>query len=183
MTGMPSSPLSSTPSDMTRPLAMKISIPWARDGSLPPFSNGGRCGRNFFPSCPQCGKKNNIVNKCRKQFDKPLNALVVINPLATFSPSSSSIPTPHYRVTLTSSEYDALHRSGSTDASSSASLASLLAPSMACTSGLLISFSSLWIINSGTSSQMTETSSLLSSYHCTSSWSPVTITDGRLYPV
>ena len=55
-----------------------------------------------------------------------------------------------------------------------------LAPSTSSTSTLL-AFS--WIIDSEDSSQMTRTSSLLSSYHPTPSCLPVTIGDGQPSPV
>ena len=86
-------------------------------------------------------------------------------------------------MTLTSAEYDALCHSASIDASSSASLASLPAPSTSGTSALLASSTSSWIIDSGASSHMTGTSSLLSSYHPTPSHPLVTIADGRPCPV
>ena len=120
----------------------------------------------------------NIYNKCWKQFSKPPTAQALLTPLAP-----PNIPAPQYHVTLTPAEYDAFRRFASTNASSSASLASLLAPSTSGTSALLSSSSPSWIIDSGASSHMTGTSSLLSSYHPTPSHPPITIANGRPCPV
>ena len=176
-TGMSSLPLSSTPGDAPPPSAMTVSTPRAcDDGGLSLRFDGNRPhrghGRNLFPPCPHCGKKNHPANKCWKQFGKPPTAQAVMTP-----PAPPNIPTPQYHVTLTSVEYDALRRFARTDASSSASLASLPAPSTSGTSALLASSSPSWIIDSGASSHMTRTSSLLSSYHPTPSHPPVTIAD------
>ena len=67
----------------------------------------------------------------------------------------------------------------SINVSSSASLALLLTPSTSGTFALLASSSPSWIIDSGASSHMTETSSLLPSYHPNPSHPPVTIADGQ----
>ena len=184
MTSMPSLPLSSAPSDTTPPLAMAVSAPRARDdGGLPPRFDGNRpprgCGSNLFPPCPHCGKQNHPANKCWKQFSKPPTAQAVLTPLAPNIPSPPNIPALQYHVTLTSAKYDALRRFVSTDASSSASLVSLLAPSTSGTSALLASSSPSWIIDSEASSHMTRTSSLLSPYHPTPSHPPVTIANCR----
>ena len=125
-------------------------------------------------TCPHCGKQNHPANKCWKQFGKPPIAQAVLTP-----PAPPNIRAPQYHVTLTPAEYEAIRHFASTDASSSASLASLLAPSTSGTSALLASSSSSWIIDSGASSHITETSSLLSSYHPTPSHSLVIIADGR----
>ena len=171
-TGMPSLPLSSTPGDTPPPSLMAISTPRARDdGGLPLCFDGNRPprghGRNLFPPCSHCGKQNHPANKCWKQVGNFPIAQAVLTP-----PAPPNIPAPHYHVTLMPAEYDALCRFASTDASSSASLTSLLAPSTSGTSALLVSSSPSWIINSGTSSHMTGTSSLLSSYHPTPSHPP-----------
>ena len=139
MTGMPSLPLSSAPSDTPPPSAMIVSAPRARDdGGLPPRFHGNRPhfgrGRNLFPPCPHCGKQNHPANKCWKQFGKPPTAQAVLTP-----PTPPNIPTPQYHATLTPAEYDALRRFASTNASSSASLASLPAPSTSGTYALLAS--------------------------------------------
>ena len=183
-TGMPLLPLYSTPSDTPPPSAMAVSTPRARDdGGLPPRFDGNRpprgCGRNLFPPCPHWGKQNHPANKCWKQFGKPPTAQAVMTPLAPHNiPAPPNIHAPQYHVTLAPAEYDALRRFASTDASSSTSLALLLAPSTSGTSALLASSSPLCIIDSGASSHMTGTSSLLSSYHPTPSHPPVTIADG-----
>ena len=117
------------------------------------------------------------------QFGKPPTAQAIMTPSPTLSPSSPGTPTPYYHVTLTSAEYDALRWSRSTDASSSDSPALLPTPSTLDTSAHLGSSSPSWIINYGASSQMTQTSSLLSSYHPTPSHSLVTIVDGRPCPI
>ena len=187
-TGMPSLPLSSAPSDTPPPSVMAVSAPRAcDDGGLPPCVDGNHppCGRgrNLFPPCPHCGKQNHPANKCWKQFGKPPTAQAVLTPPVPFSPAPPNIPAPQYHMTLTLAEYDALRRFGSTDASSSASLVSLLAPSTSGTSALLASSSPSWIIDSRASSHMTGTSSLLSSYHPTLSHPPITIADGRPCPV
>ena len=117
------------------------------------------------------------------QFVKPPTGQAIMTPSTTLSPSSPGTPTPHYHVTLTSTEYDALRCSRSTNASSSDSPTLLPAPSTLGTSAHLSSSSPSWIINSAASSQMTETSSLLSSYHPTPSHSLVTIVDGRPCPI
>ena len=184
MTGMPSLPLSSAPGDMHPPSVMAISAPRARDdGGLPPYFDGNHppCGhgRKLFPPCPHYGKQNHPTNKCWKQFDEPPTTQAVLTPPAPFSPSPPNIPAPLYHVTLTPAEYDSLRRFASTDASSSANLSSLLAPSTSSTSALLASSSPSWIIDSGASSHTTRTSSLLSAYHPTPSHSTVTIADGR----
>ena len=101
----------------------------------------------------------------------------------SLSPAPPNIPASQYHVTLTLTEYDALRRFASIDVSSSASLALLLAPSTLGTSTLLASSSPLWIIDSRASYHMTKTSLLLSSYHPTPSHPPVTIVNGRPYPV
>ena len=184
MTSMPSLPLSFAQGDTPSPLVMAISAPRAHnDGGLPPRFDGspppcGR-GRNIFLPCPHCGKKNHLANQCWKQFGKPPIAQVALTPLATFSPAPPNILAPQYHVTLTSAEYDTLRRFASIDAYSFSSLVSFLAPSTSGTSALLASSSPSWIIDSGSSSHMTGTSSLLSSYHPTPSHSPVTIADGR----
>ena len=177
--GMPSLPLSSVPGDTPPPSAMTISGPRAcDDGGFPPCFDGNRPPRgrgcNLFPPCPLCCKQNHPTNKCYKQFGKPPIAQAVLTP-----PAPPNIPAPQYHVTLMPAEYDALRRFASTDASSSASLASLPAPSMSGTSTLLASSSPSWIIDSGASSYMTGTSSLLLSYLPTPSHPPVTIADGR----
>ena len=182
-TGMPSLPLSSAPGDTSPPSAMVVFAPRAcDDGGLPPRFDGNRPprgrGHNLFPPCPHCGKKNHPANKCWKQFGKPPTAQVVLT-----LPALPNIPAPLYHVTLTLAEYDTLHRFATTDASSFASLASLPAPSTSGTSALLASSSPSWIINSGASSHMNGTSSLLSSYHPTPSHPLVTIADGRPCPV
>ena len=184
-TGMPLLPLSSAPSDTPPLLAMAIYAPRARDdGDLPPCFDGNRPprgrGRNLFPPCPHYSKQNHPTNKCWKQFSKPPTAQAVLTPLALPNiPAPPNIHAPQYHVTLTPAEYDALCRFASIDASSSANLASLPAPSTSGTSALLASSSPSWIIDSRASSHMTETSSLLSSYHPTPSHPPVTIADGR----
>ena len=99
--------------------------------------------------------------------------------LATLSPASPSTPTPDYHVTMTSVEYEALRHFGSADTSFSISLTPLPTPSTSSTSTHPASFSPLWIIDSGSSSHMTRTSSLLSSYHSTPSHPPITFVDGR----
>ena len=144
------------------------------DGSRPPRG----LGHNVFQPCPYCGKKNPLANKSWKQFSKPPSARAILTPLAPFSPALLSILAPQYHVTFTSAEYDTLRHSASIDASSSASLASLLAPSTLGTSALLASSSPSWIMDSWASSHMTTTSSLLSSYHPTPSHPPITIFDG-----
>ena len=177
-TGMPSPPLSSAPSDTPPPSTMAISAPRARDdGGIPPRFDGNRPprgrGRNLFPPCPHCGKQNHPANKCWKKFGKPPTALAVLTPLALPNiPASPNIPAPQYHVTLMPVEYDALRRFASTDASSSASLASLPAPSTSGTSALLASSSPSWIIERllsplhvRASSHMTGTSSLLEREH------------------
>ena len=171
---MPLLPLSSAPGDMPPSSTMAIFAPRAReDGGLPPRFDGSRppCGRgrNVFPPCPHCGKQNHPANKCWKQFGKLAIAQAALTP----------IHPPQYPVSLTSTEYDALQHFTSIDASSSASLASLLAPSRSETYALLASSSPSWIIDLGASSHMTGTSSLLSSYHPTPSHPPLTIADGR----
>ena len=177
-TGMPSLPLSSAPGDAPPPSAMTVSAPPARDnGGLPLRFDGNRPprghGRNLFPPCPHYGKQNHPTKKCWTQFGKPPTAQAVL------IPALPNIPAPQYHVTLTSAEYDALRRFASTNVSSSASLASLPVPSTSGTSALLASSSPSWIIDSGASSHMTTTSSLLSSYYPTPSHPPVTIADGR----
>ena len=82
-----------------------------------------------------------------------------------------------------SAEYDALRCFATTNASSSASLTSLSASSTSSTSTLLSSSSLSWIIDSGASSHMTGTLSLLSSYHPMPSHLLVTIADGWPCPV
>ena len=89
----------------------------------------------------------------------------------------------HVLSCLISMSSHALRCSASIDVSSSASLALLMAPSTSSTSALVASSSSSWIIDSGASSHMTGTSSLLSSYHPTPSHPPVTIADGWPCPV
>ena len=180
---MPSLPLSSALRDTPPPSAMDVSAPRARDnGGIPPRFDGnhpprGR-GRNLFPPCPHYGKQNHPANKCWKEFDKAPTAQAVLT-----HPTSPNIPAPQYHVTLTTTDYDTLRHFASTDASSSASLASLPAPSTSGISALLASSSPSWIIDSGASSHMTGTSSLLSSYHPTPSHPPVTIANGRPCPV
>ena len=175
-TGMPSLPLSSAPGDTPPPLAMVVSTPRAHDdGGLPLRFDGNRPprerGRNLFPPCPHYGKQNHPANKCWKQFGKHPTAQAVMTPPAPPNISAPpNIPTPQYHVTLTPAEYDALRCFASTDASSSASLASLPAPTTLGTSALLASSSPSWIIDS-------IASSLLSSYHLTPSHPPVTIAD------
>ena len=88
-----------------------------------------------------------------------------------------NILAPQYHVTLTLAEYDALRRSVSIDASSFASLASLPTPSTSGTYALFASSSPSWIIDSGASSHMTGTSSLLLSYHLPPPIPPITIAD------
>ena len=78
-------------------------------------------------------------------------------------------------------EYDTLYYYGSIDASFSTSLASLLTPSTSSKLALFASSSSLWIINSGASSPMTETSSLLSSYQPMTSHPLIAIVGSRPY--
>ena len=145
---------------------MAVSAPRARDdGGLPPRFDGNRPPRgrgcNLFPPCPHCGKQNHPAN-----ISEP-----------------SNIPAPKYHVTLMPAKYDALRHFASTDTSYFASLVSLPAPSTSGTSALLASSSPSWILDSGVSSHMTGTSSLISSYHPTPSHSPVTIADGRPCPV
>ena len=165
-TSASSSPLSSALSDMTHPLAMMDSSPRARYDGLPPHSDGGRphCGfgHNSYLPCPYCIKKNHLAHKCWKQFGKRPTTQAVVTPLATLSPALIVTPTPYYHVTLMSVEYDELRRSRSTDASSSACLASLSAPLTLGTSAHLVSSSPPWIINLRASPQMIRTSSLLS---------------------
>ena len=96
-----------------------------------------------------------------------------------FPPTPPCIHAPQYHVTLMLAEYDALHHSTSINVSFSTSLASLPAPSTSGTSALLASSSPSWIIDSGASSHMTRTSSLLSSYHRTPYHPPSTIAYGR----
>ena len=123
----------------------------------PPLSSAPRYtppprgrGRNLFPPCPHCGKQNHPAKKCCKQFGKPPIAQAVLTPPAPPNIHAlPNIPAPQYHVTLMPAEYDALCRFASTDASSSASLASLPAPSTSGTSALLASSSPLWIIDSG----------------------------------
>ena len=142
-----SSPLSFAPSDTTPPSTMAVLSPHAHDDGLSPRSDVGRPPRGHdqksYPPCPYCGKKNHPTNKCWKQFGKLPTAQVVVTPSATLSPASLSIHTSHYHVTLISSKYDTLRCSGSIDASSSASLASLQAPSTSGTFIHLTSSSSL----------------------------------------
>ena len=153
MAGIPSSPLSSAPSDTTPPSAMAVLAPRACDDGLPPCSDGDRppCGHGckFFLPYPYCGKQNHPANKYWKQFGKPLTVQAILTPSTTLSPTMPSTPTPHYHVTLMSTEYDALCRSRSTDTSSFTILASLLASSMSSTSAHLASSLPLWIIDSG----------------------------------
>ena len=180
---MPSLPLSFAPGDTPPPSAMAIFAPWAHDdGGLPPRFDGNRpphgCGHNLFPPCPHCGKQNHPANNCWKQFGKPPIAQAIMTP-----PALPNIRGPQYHVTLTPAEYDALRCFVNIDASSSASLASLPAPSTSGTSALLASSSPSRIIDSGASSHLTGTSSLLSSYHPTPSHPPITIADGRPCPV
>ena len=180
---MPSLPLSSSTGNTPPPSAMTVSAPRAHDdGGLPPHFDGNRPprghSRNLFPPCPHCDKQNHPANKCWKQFSKPPTAQAVLTPLAPFSPAPPNIPALQYHVTLTLAEYDALRRFASTNASSSASLTLLPAPSTSGTSALLASSSPSWIIDSGAFSHMTGTSSLLSSYHPTPSHPPITIADG-----
>ena len=167
---------------------MAISTPRARDnGGLPSRFDGNRPprghGHNFFPPCHHCSKQNHPANKCWKYFGKPPTTQVVLTPPTPFSPAPSNIPASQYHVTLMSAEYDTLRHFASTDASSSDALALLLAPSMSSTSSLLAFSSPSWIIDSGASSHMTRTSSLLSSYHPTPSHPLVTIVDSRPCPV
>ena len=181
---MPSFPLSYAQGDTPPPSAMAISAPRARDdGCLPPRFDGNRpprgCRHNLFPPCSHCGKQNHPAKKCWKQFGKPSTTQAVLTPPAPFSLAPPNIPAPQYDVTLTSVEYDALRHFASIDASSSANLASLPAPSTSGTTALLASSSPSWIIDSGASSHMTRTSSLLSSYHPTPSHPPITISDGQ----
>ena len=116
MAGTSFSPLSFAPSDMTPCLAISISTPQTHDDGLPPRSNGDhppcRHSLNSYPPYPYCGKKNHLAKKCWKQFGKPPNAQAIVTPLATLSPASPVTPTPHYHVTLTLDEYDAVHCSG-----------------------------------------------------------------------
>ena len=152
-TGMPSLPLSSAPGDTPPPSVMVVSAPRVRDdGGLPPSFDGNRtphgCGRNRFLPCPHYDKQNHPTNKCWKQFGKPPTAQAVLTPPA--SPNILAPPNmvaPQYHVTLTSAEYDTLRRFASTDASSSASLASLPAPSTSGTSAILASSSPSLIID------------------------------------
>ena len=186
--GTPSSPLSSVPGDTTPPSDMVVSAPWPHDDGLSPCSNGNRPPRghdcNSFLSCPYCDKQNLFANKCWQQFGKPPTSQAVVTPSATLSPTSPSIHTPQYHVTLTSVEYEALRCSKSTYASSSsARLTSLSVPFTLGTSALLASCSPSWIINSSTSSHMTRTPSLVSSYHPTPSHPPITIVDGWPCPI
>ena len=168
---------------MTPPSAMVVSAPRARDDDLPPCYDGCRppCGRghNSYPPCSYCGKQNHLANKYWKQFGKPPTVQEVFTPSATLSLASPGTPTPHYHVTLTSDEYDALRHSRDTDASSSISCSSLFAPSTLGTSMHLTSSSPPWIIHSQASSHMIGTSSLLSSYRPTPSHPLVTIDKGR----
>ena len=141
---MPSLPLSSALSDTPSPSAMVVFGPLAHDdGGLPPCFDGSHphheCGRNLFLPCPHCGKKNHPANKCWKQFGKPPTAKEVLTPPAPNILAPPNIPAPQYHVTFTPSEYDALCHFASTDASSSASLASLPAPYKSGTSALLAS--------------------------------------------
>ena len=126
---------------------MVVSAPWACDDDLTHHSNGGRPPRghdhNSFLTCPRCGKKNHPTNKCWKQLGKLPIAQRIVTPSTTLSPTSLSIPTPHYHVTLTLVEYDVLRHFGTINASSLASLASLLAPFKPGTSALLASSSLL----------------------------------------
>ena len=154
-------------------------LPPRSDGSCPPHGHG----RNFFLTCPYCGNQNHPANKCWKQFSKPPTAQAILTPMAYYSPTLPCIPTPQYHVILTSAEYDTLPCSMGIDVSSSTSLVSLLAPSISSTSALLASSSPSWIINSRAFSDMTGTSSLLSSYHPTTSHPPITIVDGGPSPI
>ena len=133
----------------------------------------------FYVACPHWGKQNHLANKCWKHVGKPPTAQAVMTHSTPFYVAPPSIHAPQYHVTLTLAEYDALCCSASIDASSSTSLALLLAPSTSSTFALLASSSPSWIIDSGASSHMTRTSSLLSSYHSTLSHLPVTIVDGQ----
>ena len=133
-TDTPSSPLSYALSDTTPPSTMSILAPRAHADGLPPGSDCSHhpcgCGRNSFMSFPYCNKQNHLAKKCWKQFDKPPTTQVVMAPSDTFYPTLHSIPSPQYHVTLTSAKYNMLCHYESTDASSSLSLASLLAPSI-----------------------------------------------------
>ena len=117
-----------------------------------------------------------LPKNCSEQFGKPTT--VQVTPLTPFSPTSPNIPILQYHMTLTSTDYNMLRRSASFDASSSASLALLLAPSRSFTFALLACSSPSWIVNLGASFHMIGTSSLLSSYHPTPSHPLVTIADG-----
>ena len=152
-TGRPSLPLSSAPGDTPPPSSMAVSAPRARD-------DGGLPPR-FDDNHPPRGRGRNLFPPCPHcgKQNHPTNKC--------WKPA----------------EYDALRRFASTDASSSASLALLPTPYTSSTSALLASSSPSWIINSGASSHMTGTSSLLSSYHPTPSHPPITIADGRPCPL
>ena len=167
---------------MTPLSAMIVFGPRAHDDGLPSRSDGDHAphGRSckFFLPCPYCRKQNHIANKFWKQFGKPPIAQAVVTLSPTRSKALLGTPTPHYYVTLTLAEYDAFCGFGSTDASSSASLASLPTASTSGTSAHLASSSPMWIIDSRASSHMTGTSLLLLSYHPIPSHPPVIIADG-----
>ena len=109
---------------------MVVLTPQACDDSLPPRSDGGHPPRghtfNSFLPCPCYDKKNHLANKWWKQFGKLPIALVVVALWATLALASLNIHTLPYHVTFTLIEYETLHHSRSIDASSLASLASLL---------------------------------------------------------
>ena len=129
-------------------VVMTISAPRAGDDGGHPHRFDGSCppcgrGRNVFPPCPHCGKHNDLANKWWKHFGKSPTAQAVLTPPAPFFLAPPSILAPQYHVTLMSIEYDFTIRVDNQWRPSSS-------PS--------------WIVDSGASSHMTETSSLLLSY-------------------
>ena len=143
---MPLLPLSSSPGDTPLPLMMVVFAPRAHDNgglsprfdcSHPPRGHG--C--NVFPPCPHGDKPKHHANKYWKQFGKPPTTQAVMTPQTPFFLALPSIPAPQYHVNLTSAKHDVLRHSKSIDASSSASLTSLPAPSTSGTSTLLASSS------------------------------------------
>ena len=131
-------------------------------------------GKQIFIPCTYCGKTTHASKKCWNDFGKPGWAHAMFSSI-TPSPTPPNISMPPVgrtiQMTFTPTEYEAWKQS-----QASTSTANLVSTSdthafLACRSS--------WVIDSGASAHMTRIPSTLSSLTPTTTYPPLSITDGR----